>query len=185
MSDKKDSKESLLTPDVNITENFIYLGLSNNIHFFLNIVANSLTTDNINKISSDVYNFMIQESMIKLDQSCIVYNIHNLATGSITITAVLTTHSTFKKITIENTTVLIKILSRFVNMDRSKDTQIMVICATLKKDVSCFFNMYIISSANDLSDMRTKIKSLHQVMPSNLLSIPLTRFISSKPLTKS
>ncbi|MDE2095838.1 MAG: hypothetical protein KGL39_01175 [Patescibacteria group bacterium] len=151
-----------------LKEVFTYGGLLSNAHIFVHTPQTELGSDLLTKMYSNLYNVMVNETMIKKDQGLIAFAIPPLTT---IVGAAYITHKTFSRHKFEPGT-LKTALIRVLKADRSKDTfgAMMFISADHDGKEPSVFLLYKVPM-NEMGDVCKAFKEIGESMQTVTVSV--------------
>jgi hypothetical protein len=164
---------------------FLYLGWTSNVHFFLHVNEDGLPKETVDVTCGQVHNAMIHETMLKLDESVVVYTV---ATNT-PMRAVVTTQISFKKPVFPKDA-LRTTLNRLLSVDRSKDKKLLLFKAQfgidekkddeIKKMCPTLVTCHEIEGDDNIKPLLQKISDIAPLVSQSTQPLNITYTLSSK-----
>lgn len=158
---------------VETAENFIYLGKSSGIFFFIHVIWVARDEEMVIRMCADVYNSLISETMVQTGDGLVVYN-HFLADPP-RLLPVYVTHATFPQITFPRGA-LAAMLERLFSAKRPAAQNVLVITARLADKTVQRYDLY------ELPGDQISLSANLGACPPTAILAPLKKAVSAKPI---
>jgi hypothetical protein len=163
------------------SEVFTYMGFMEPVHIFLHTQKHAMSGDAVDMMSTQICNHLIHETMLRRDQSVLIYHVTQEKENIVRATSVTPVDAPLVEFPEGS---LQKLLLTCLRTDRTGDPCMMIIKATIAKEAPFGMGplfMYEVPQAKT-RDVQTVMKAMVPFVESEKLDIVLSQVGTTKPL---